>query len=67
VTLCGCRGMWWRRSWLSLNGKAEGDPKVRREGVSYAGPVQIANGGSMHHAGVPACCCAAWRSACWAC
>jgi hypothetical protein len=49
VTLCCCRGMWWRRSWFSLNGKAK-IPRSGKRDLSYAGPVRIANGESMHRA-----------------
>ena len=41
MTLCFWRGMWWRRSWFSLNCKAD----TLRSGdraLSYAGPDRIA-------------------------
>ena len=65
VTLCLCLGMWWRRSWFNLNGKAgiRGSEKGRS---SYVGPARSAT--DRIRATTPPGCpdrqgCRAWRSA----
>ena len=51
MTLCFCRGMWRRRSWFSLNGKAGFQGQVRGKLLTSAHP-PLPQATSMQHAAV---------------
>ena len=50
MTLCFCRGMWWRRSWFSLKGKVGFQGQVRSKLLTSAHPA-APQAASMQHAG----------------